>query len=292
MENVKKEDLVLYDEKSNNVATIKGAFGRFSILVFTFALCGLMILIISINDIANQYINKGVCDNYGILIYAIVLLAVVAIVAIMRIIMLKDPNLYFVGNDMYIKERKNHYLKISPQELDECGLMPYTSQNFVGARKTSKGYSSCSYWGYVNLVVNGNTYKVSCSSLKKAKHYIDGFMNGISVRENNFNGDPLRTLNIRTLAITVIVTSIIATFCYLMLDSANMVIRIISTILFVGSFLTAIILFIKHLSRIKSIRELELQYFNDFVANQPVKYNKSAVYETEQVDVFKESDSN
>ncbi len=292
MERVKKENIVLYNEKSNNVATIKGAFGRFSILLFTFALSGLMILIISINDIANQYINKGVCDNYSMLIFSIIILAVVAIVTITRFIMLKDPNIYFVGNDMYIKESKNHYLKISPQELDECGLTPFTSQNYVGARKTSKGYSSCSYWGYVNLVVNGNTYKLSCSSLKKAKHYVDGFMNGMSVKDNIFDSDPLRTLNMRTLAITVIVTCMIATFCYLMLDSANMVFSIISIILFVGSVLIGIILLIKYLSKFKSIRELELQYFNDFVANQPVKYNKPAEYEAKQVDVFKESDNN
>ncbi len=53
-----------------------------------------MMLPLAANNIANQYIDKGVCDNWSILICSIVLLVIAATITIVRTIMLKNPNIF------------------------------------------------------------------------------------------------------------------------------------------------------------------------------------------------------
>ena len=270
MERVHKKDLTMYNQKNSNVATIRGAFGRLTMHTCILAMSSLAVLMIAINDICKQTIDKGSYDNHAILIYAIILFVIAAAITITRAIMLKDPNIYFVGNEMYIKENKDYYLKISPQEIDEYGWKPLSAQNTAGIYRTSRGYASCSYCGYLNLVVNGIKYTVSCCSLKKAKHYIDGMINGLSVKENNFDGDPLRALYFRIYSATSIVTCTVAAFCYLMLNAVNEAFAAIFIILFSAAALTGIILMITFFVKFKNIKQMEGKYFEDFVIKQPV----------------------
>ncbi len=249
-----------------------------------------MILPLAANNIANQYIDKGVCDNWSILICSIVLLVIAATITIVRTIMLKNPNIYFIGNDMYIKENKDYYLKISALEIDEYEWMPFVMQNYSGLSTASRRYVTCSYWGNLNIVINGKTYKLSCSSMKKAKHYIEGFMNGVSVEENNFDGDRLRELNIRIYITTSVVVSMMLTFCFMMFDSVNSIISIIAIIMFAGSILTGIILMIRFFVKYKSIKQMERQYYEDFVVNQPVKFQKSDEINLSKSQDFEEYD--
>ncbi|MDE6473892.1 MAG: hypothetical protein K2L70_02180 [Clostridia bacterium] len=275
MDRVRKEDLAIYNDKSSNVVAIKGAFGRLYTLTLELAIGGVAVLLIAANNIANQYIDKGVCDNWSLLIFSIVLIVIAAAITIVRMIMLRQPNIYFIGNDMYIKEDKCYYLKVSANEIDEYGWMPFVLQNYAGLAAASMRYASCSHWGNLNIVINGKTYKLNCSSMKKAKHYIEGFMNGVSVEENNFDGDRLKALNIRMLVAASVVTAMMFAFCFLMFDSANNVISTISVILFAGSIFAGIILMIRFFVKYKDIRRMELQYYQDFVVNQPVKLKKS-----------------
>lgn len=275
MERVKKEDLALNCGKNSNVATIKGTLGRLNMMTLSIALCGIALLLISIPNLVNQYHDKGVYDNWSLLIISAVLLAAAAVIPTVEAIIFKNPNIYFVGNDMYIKENKDYYLKVAPQEIDECGWTPSISQNYAGLRNNLGRYASCSYWGNVNIVVNGITYSLSCSSLKKAKHYFDGFINGLTVEENTFDGDPLKSLYIRICVATSVVTCMMIAFCYMMFETYNNVISTIAIIMFAGSILTGIILLIRFAGKSKNIKRLEQQYFNDFVVNQPIKFKKS-----------------
>ncbi len=97
-------------------------------------------------------------------------------------------------------------------------------------------------------------------------------MNGVSVEENNFDGDRLRELNIRIYITTSVVVSMMLTFCFMMFDSVNSIISIIAIIMFAGSILTGIILMIRFFVKYKSIKQMERQYYEDFVVNQPVKF--------------------
>ena len=275
MERVRKEDLAIYNDKSSNVVAIKGAFGRLYALTIELAIGGIAILLIAANNIANQYLDKGVCDNWSLLICSIALFVIAATIAIVRMIMLRNPNIYFIGNDMYINEDNDYYLKVSAHEIDEYGWTPFALQNYAGLATASMRYASCSHWGNLNIVIDGKTYKLNCSSMKKAKHHIEGFMNGVSVEENNFEGDSLRALNLRIPIATSVVVTMIFAFCFLMFDSANNMISTIAIILFAGSILTGIILMIRFFVKYKNIRRLELQYYEDFVVNQPVKLKKS-----------------
>ncbi|MDE5911783.1 MAG: hypothetical protein K2H24_05560 [Clostridia bacterium] len=275
MDRVRKEDLAIYNDKSSNVVAIKGAFGRLYALTLELAIGGIALSLFAANNIANQYLDKGVCDNWSLLIFSIVLIVIAATITIVRMIMLRNPNIYFIGNDMYIKEDEYYYLKVSAYEIDEYGWMPFVLQNYAGLATSTMRYASCSHWGNINIVVNDKTYKLNCSSMKKAQHYIEGFMNGISVEENNFEGDSLRALNMRIPIAASVVVSMMFAFCFLMFDSANNVISTISVILFAGSILTGIILIIRFFVKYKDIRRMELQYYQDFVVNQPVKFQKS-----------------
>ncbi len=60
MERVKKETLAIYGNNYNNVVAIKGAFGMLNSPTLICASCGVMVLPLTANNIANQYIDKGV----------------------------------------------------------------------------------------------------------------------------------------------------------------------------------------------------------------------------------------
>lgn len=269
MEKVRKQDLAMYNETNNNVATIKDAFGVFSYAatqVISY-LTGFFLFALSLaidSDIENTS-NKTAWNMATILGIALIAITVAAIV---RLIIVNTPSIYFVGNEMYIRESKDCYLKVLPEEIDEYNWNTCASRSYYSLK--GNNYSSVFYWGYLNIVVGGVTYRLSCSSLKKTKHYLDGFMNGLSVNENAFDGDKLQQISRRMyLGMPIIVSVII--FAAIMFSSASNVIAIIAAILFSMSCALLLAISIILIQNRKTIRQIHKEYYDTFVINKSVK---------------------
>ena len=272
MERVKKENIVLYNEKSNNVATIKGAFGILGNLFAYLLLLFSVILFMFINEAIKDCVYKGSSNLWGIIIFFGVLLLAIIVATIVRLIMVKIPNIYFVGNEMYIKENKNFYLRVLPEELDGYVWNTYATRNHYMNGKN--GYASCNYWGIVNLTINGETYKLSCSSLKKTKHYLDGFKNGLSVNENPFDGDKLQKLT-RSIYAYYITPLLVAFASIMSFAGVNNVISIIGIIVLSLSCLAILIGLILIFVKLKMIRQIQRESYDMFVTKQYVNFKES-----------------
>ena len=165
MERIKKEDVILYDEKSNNVATIKGAFGILSYPLAVIMLGSFAVMFSFLNVYINSYITDGSGKHLGDTIACLVIFIVSIAVILIRLLTLRTPTMYFVGKDLYIKENKDFYLKVSSAELEGYSWITYSASG--RASSTSR-----TYWGKINLIINGSNYTISSSSLIKTKHYM------------------------------------------------------------------------------------------------------------------------
>lgn len=274
MERVNKKDLVMYNEKSNNVATVNGAFGIFGNAA-ALTICFLTEFFIfflnfainsSIENSSNKEWNRNNAIFFGILLTAIVAATIV------RLIIVKTPSIYFVGNEMYIKQGKDYFLKILPEELDGYSLKLYASSSW----NTNKGKSynaRCYYWGYANLIINGETYKLSCSSLKKTLHYLENFKNGLPVEKKPFDGDKLQQIT-RRMYVFIATLFIAIMFAAITFSSVSKVIIIIGAILSSISCILFLIGLIKVFRNIKAIRQIHREYYEIFVINQPVNFKE------------------
>ena len=273
MERVKKQDLAMYNETNNNVATIKDAFGVFGYAatqVISY-LTGFFLFALSLaidGDI--EYAYDTTAWNMATLL-GLGLIAI-SIAAIVRLVIANTPSIYFVGNEIYIRDGRDYYIKVLREEIDEYSWNTCASRSYYSLK--GNNYSNVFYWGYLNIVAGGVTYRLSCSSLKKTKHYLDGFMNGLSVNENTFDGDKLQQISRRMYLVMPIIVSVII-FAAIMFTSASNVITIISAILFSMScallFATSIILITSR----KTIRQIHKDYYDVFATNQFVKFRTS-----------------
>ncbi|MDE6275715.1 MAG: hypothetical protein K2M75_04160 [Clostridia bacterium] len=274
MEKVRKQDLAMYSEKNSNVATIKSAFGVFSyaaVMSVAF-LMGFFLFTLSLaidSTIENQYNKEW---NWEVVIWFGVALLAISVAAIVRLIIVRTPSIYFVGNEMYIKDGKDYYLKVLPEDIDEYSWNMCASRSYYSVK--GNNYANSLYWGYLILIVGGVTYRLSCSSLKKTKHYLDGFMNGLSVNENAFDEDKLQQITRRICLGMPIIVSIVI-FAAIMFSSASKVITAIAAILFSLSCILLVIGLIKLIKNSKTIRQLHKEYYDTFVTNKTVIIKKS-----------------
>ena len=273
MERVRKQDFAMYNQNNNNVATVRSAFGMLSyaaVMCISY-LTGFFLFSLSLAIDANIKNTPYNTARDMAIVLGIAAIALI-VAAIVRLILVKTPSIYFVGNEMYIKDGKDFYLKVLPQEIDGYNWNACASRSYY----TLKGdnYSTVLYWGHLNLIVGGVTYKLSCSSLKKAKHYLDGFINGLSVNENAFEGDKLQQITRRMyLGMPIIVSVVI--FAAIMFSSASKAITIIAAILFSVSCILVLIALIKLIRNRKVIRQLHKDYYDTFVLNKNVKLKES-----------------
>ncbi|MDE6472206.1 MAG: hypothetical protein K2L52_04180 [Clostridia bacterium] len=266
MERVKKEDLVLYDEKSNNVATIKGAFGMLSYILAIIIIFANVIMFLFLNVLINSYISNSNSKNWGAPISCFIIIIVTLAVILTRLQLLKTPKMYFIGKDLYIKESKDFYSKVFPEELE--GYSWETYSDTMGAASISRAY-----WGKISLMINGKKYTLSCSSLKKTKHYIDGFKKGLSVEENLFDGDQYQSHTRKTI-LPLLVWGVVAisSFTTMFLSMSN-ILSTISVIVFSLSCVMLLVIIIYAIVKGKNIAKILDDNYITFVLKKTVNFS-------------------
>ncbi|MCI8421532.1 MAG: hypothetical protein HFE34_04505 [Clostridia bacterium] len=266
MERVEKENIVLYNEKSNNVATIKGAFGILSYILAIIIIFANLIMFPYLNVVINSYISNSNSKNWGVPISCLVIIIIASAVILTRLLLLKTPKMYFIGKDLYIKESKDFYLKVLPEELE--GYSWKTYRDTMSASSISRAY-----WGKINLIINGEKYTLSCSSLKKTKHYIDGFKKGLSVEENLFDGDQYQSHTRKTiLPLLVWLVISIGSFTTMFFSMSN-VLSTISVIIFSLSCVMLLILLIYSIVKGNKIAQILKDNYYTFVLKKPVNFS-------------------
>lgn len=146
----------MYSKKNSNVATIRGAFGALSyaaIQVISY-LTGFFLFTLSLAIDSKIENTPSKMAWKMATIFSIALIAI-SVAAIVRLVIVKTASIYFIGNEMYIKNGKDSYLKVLPEEIDEYSWNTCASRSFYSAK--GKNYSNVLYWGYLNIVVDGIT---------------------------------------------------------------------------------------------------------------------------------------